>query len=144
MNRKTYKIGDKEFFTAELTLAQDEQVFDLLKEIGVADFFDVGVFNTKKMLGALGQNKKMREFLATILIPVNAEYDETKLDEMRVVAGKLTNAQIIEVCEDFFGYNRSSFQKFESYFLRFWKKIEAKIDGLAKLAQKAESLKPGS
>ena len=70
------------------------------------------------LLFQLSQKKILRRLLGCVLVPVNAVFDEDKLEEMMKVAGKLEAEAKIDVAIDFFFVNKKYFDKLKSMMRR--------------------------
>jgi len=127
---KRYTIGEKEFEVPELCIAQDQALVQLLTECGVTDLANIDV---ARLLRAVGEQKKLQRFFALILVPVNAEFDEAKIDEIELLAAKMKNTTAFEVAEDFFDKNRAFWSKLDGYFRQIMTMLESKLGEMEKV-----------
>lgn len=102
---KQYTIGDKKFFTREMTVEQWEHMAGILKEFDIAALLDLKIAG---LLSAIIEKKLLRGFLSIILIPVNGDFDEDpeKLLEVQNQVKKI-GSQALEVLQDFLSKNRA-------------------------------------
>lgn len=111
------EMNGKEYEVTLLTLDQDEILSeivdnDILAKIGEfissaetkrEDFIPIA----EVVLG-LFKTKKIRKFLATILVEEGREFDASLVPEMEKVVGNMNNEQIYEAVSAFFTINASS------------------------------------
>jgi len=116
---KRFKVKDTEFIVDELTIEQDELIAQILEEIGISDVLDFGGLNVEKILQGLHQKKLLRRFMALILVPVNAEFDESRIDEIAGILAKMKSSDMLAALEEFSKKNESWVKKLVSFFKDF-------------------------
>lgn len=132
---KRYKLGEIEFQVDELTIAQDQEIMRLLAE---CDLTDLTNLSAAKLMQALGAQRKLQEFFALILTPVNAAFDLSRIDEVAALAGAMKNTTALEVAEDFFDKNRAFFKKLDAYFQKLVDLMKRRAEEIEKTLSRAQ------
>lgn len=133
---KRYKLGEIEFQVDELTIAQDQEIMRLLAE---CDLTDLTSLSAAKLMQALGAQRKLQEFFALILTPVNAAFDLSRIDEVATLAGAMKNTTALEVAEDFFDKNRAFFKKLDAYFQKLVDLMKRRAEEIEKTLSRAQT-----
>jgi len=121
---KRWKLGEKEYIVEELEISQDQEIMKLLRACGVTDLSNL---NADTILYALGEKELLQKFFALVLVPVNGAFDKAAVPELETHTAKMKNTTALEVAEDFFGRNKSFFNKLEGYFQKLMKTIQGKV-----------------
>lgn len=133
---KRYKLGEIEFEVGELTIAQDQEIMRLLMECELTDLTNL---SAARLMQALGAQKKLQEFFALILMPVNGGFDLSRVEEFAKLAGAMRNSAALEVAEDFFDRNRAFFKKLDAYFQKLVDLMKRRAEEIEKTLSRAQT-----
>lgn len=134
---KRWKLGEMEFQVDELTIAQDQEIMRLFVECNLTDF---STLTAAKIMSALGAQRKLQEFFALVLIPVNGAFDLGRLNEISLLAANMKNSAALEVAEDFFAKNSAFWKKLDGYFSKLTLLIKSRLAEIEQTLKKAESM----
>jgi hypothetical protein len=130
--KKHFSIGGMEFKIEELCIAQDEHLSAIFAELDITGLLDM---NVEPFLKKISEKKLLRRLLAIILIPVNSEFDEEKIEEIEGQTVKIKNSQVEAIVQDFLLRNASWLKKARSFLEKQKPQIEKTIQQKAAYLQ---------
>lgn len=101
ITKKTYQIGNKEFYQEELTLGQDIQLTELLQETSLEQYSNIDNMNVAQLIKLISKENLITKFLRIILLNNDGKVLEDK------DALKIKNSLLELIINDFFSLNPS-------------------------------------
>lgn len=131
---KIYELGGKKYHVPMICQAQEEILLGILAEVGilevVSDFLlarnENADIDFDRILRNLSQKRLLTRFMATLLVPVNEEFEEKRIEAIMKLVAKADPFLKFDVVQDFFGI----MGKYEEQFKRISPLFKQKLAGL--------------
>ncbi len=145
MEVKIYELGGKKYHVPMICQAQEEILLGLLADVGlmelVTDFLlaknENAELDIDRILKNLSEKRLLTQFMATLLVPVNEEFDESRIPEIAQLVAKADPFLKFDVAQDFFGI----MGKYEEQFKRISPKFRETFQRAGKISAGGSSKK---